>query len=100
MFRRLRRFFLRSILRPLTPGLPKAGYPPGTSTPRLDTLSDTNLDRLNRLLSWHAFTVDGKGRRLGNLAWRGNRTEPQAVPDRRIELLDKEFSLADKSVLE
>jgi 2-polyprenyl-3-methyl-5-hydroxy-6-metoxy-1,4-benzoquinol methylase len=100
MLRRLRRFFLRSVLRHLTPGPPKQGYPPAKAESRLDSLSDRDLDRLNRLLPWHAFTVDGKGRRLGNIAWRGNRTEPQAIPDRRIEMLDREFDLSDKSVLE
>jgi 2-polyprenyl-3-methyl-5-hydroxy-6-metoxy-1,4-benzoquinol methylase len=100
MLRRLGHFFRRTLLRPLTPGLPRDGFTPGGPAPRLDGLSDRDLDRLNKLLPWMAFTVDAKGRRFGNLAWKGKRTEPQVIPDRRIELLDQEFGLADKTVLE
>lgn len=100
MLARLKHFIRRSLLRPLLPSAPKSGYTPGAPAPRLDSLSDDDLDRLNRLLPWQAFTVDGRGRRLGNIAWSGKRTEPQPIPDRRIELLDQEFGLSDKTVLE
>lgn len=100
MLRSLKHFVRNTLLRPLTPGVARSGFAPGPPTPRLDGLSDRDLDRLNQMLPWMAFTVDGKGRRLGNIAWKGKRSEPQAIPDRRIELLDQEFGLSDKSVLE
>ena len=100
MLRRLRHFLARTVLRPLTPGMAKSGFPPGIAAPHLDSLSDRDLDRLNRMLPWRAFTVDGKGRRFGDIAWSGKRTDPQVIPDRRIELLDQEFGLGDKTVLE
>jgi tRNA (mo5U34)-methyltransferase len=100
MLARLRHILRHRVLRPLLPKLPLAGFPPGFPAPALDRLADPDLERLNRLLPWHAFTVDGNGRRFGDLAWRGKRSEPQAMPDRRLKLLDEEFSLEDKSVLE
>ncbi len=91
---------MHTLLRPLRPGVAANGFAPGGAVPHVDRLSDLDLGRLNRLLPWRAFTVDGKGRRFGASAWRGKRHEPQPIPDRRIELLDKEFGLEDKSVLE
>jgi tRNA (mo5U34)-methyltransferase len=68
--------------------------------PFIDPLSDEDLSKLNSLLQWNAFTVDGHGRRFGGAAWTGKRDQPQEVPDRRIQLLNDRFKLADKHVLE
>ena len=43
----------------------------------------TPTSKLNRLLPWRCFTVDGHGRALGRTAWRGKREQPQAIPDSR-----------------
>lgn len=81
--------------------LPKSGYAEHRVTaPLVERLSDEELDRLNDLLPWSCFTVDGKGRRFGQAAWTGKRQEPQAIPDRRIVLMDERFGLAGSHVLE
>ena len=66
----------------------------------VDQLTDADLDRLNRLLPWRCFTVDSHGRPLGGVAWQGKRTEPQLIPDPRIEHFHERFDLSDKHVLE
>lgn len=63
-------------------------------------LSDTDLAVLNRLLPWKCFTEDSLGRKLGQQAWEGKRSERQEIPDLRIIKLDEAISLANKSVLE
>ena len=81
--------------------LPRAGFDEQrVSAPLVERLSDDDLDRLNRLLPWSCFTVDGRGRRLGDAAWTGKREEPQKIPDRRILLMDERFGLSDSHVLE
>jgi 2-polyprenyl-3-methyl-5-hydroxy-6-metoxy-1,4-benzoquinol methylase len=69
-------------------------------TPRLDRMTAEDLAELNRLLKWNCFTVDARGRRLGDRARAGKREEPQQIPDYRTPLLDHAFHLADKHVLE
>jgi hypothetical protein len=66
----------------------------------VDGLSDSDLERLNALLPWNAFTADARGRRIGNAAWSTKRTEAQVIPDRRIVLMNERFGLSDKSVVE
>src|SRR5688500_12068305 len=66
----------------------------------VDDLSDADLIELNESLDWKSFVADRQGRRVGNVAWAGKRTDPQAIPDPRIILLDEQFKLADKHVLE
>jgi SAM-dependent methyltransferase len=66
----------------------------------IDRLSNDDLERLNELLPWRAFTVDSHGRPLGGTAWRGKRDRPSELPDRRIELFHERFELSDKHVLE
>lgn len=81
--------------------LPLGGYTENRhEIPFVDPLSDQELDTLNRLLPWRAFTVDRHGRRFGGVAWAGKRDRPQEVPDRRVLLLHQRFDLADKHVLE
>jgi SAM-dependent methyltransferase len=81
--------------------LPLHGFPVDDfPTPRLDELADSDLDRLNNLLPWAAFTVDGRGRRFGGAAWKGKRDKPQPIADYRGIILDRHFGLADKHVLE
>lgn len=71
-----------------------------TPAPFVDTLSDADLQELNRLLPWKCFTADGQGRRFGQPAGPSKRNTPQPIPDYRTALLDREFGLADKHVLE
>ena len=66
----------------------------------VDLLTDKELSELNQLLTWQCYVLDGHGRRFGNIAWGGKRSEPQAIPDRRIALMNERFHLADKHVLE
>lgn len=83
------------------PSLPLHGFEEQrTPAPLLDRLSDDELERLNDVLPWACFTADGRGRRVGDVAWAGKRDEPQVIPDRRGILLDERFGLADKHVLE
>ena len=91
----------RAAMRKLASPLPKDGYSsPRVSAPLVEHLSDDDLDRLNDLLPWACFTVDGKGRRFGDAAWTGTREDPQPIPDRRIVLMDERFGLAGSHVLE
>jgi 2-polyprenyl-3-methyl-5-hydroxy-6-metoxy-1,4-benzoquinol methylase len=81
--------------------LPAKGYAPAPApVPRVEQLQDDELRQLNELLPWQCFTVDSTGRRFGDRAWAGKREEPQAIPDRRIELLDANVPLAGRGVLE
>jgi SAM-dependent methyltransferase len=66
----------------------------------VESLSDDDLKRLNEMLPWMCFTSDTKGRRFGNIAWKGKRETPQVVPDPRIVQMNKAFGLKDRSVLE
>lgn len=68
--------------------------------PGLESLSDTELARLNDLLPWASFVVDAEGRRFGKAYSHRKRTEPQQVPDRRIVELNQRVDLSDKIVLE
>src|SRR5262245_10851615 len=61
--------------------------------PGVDTLSDDDLERMNGLLPWKAFTTDVHGRRIGHVAWSNKRTEAQAIPDRRILMLHQRGNL-------
>jgi SAM-dependent methyltransferase len=98
----------------VTPGLPRDAMPDNsrvadlptkgyraaaTETPFVDYLSDADLEQLNRLLPWQAFTADRHGRRFGS-GRQGKRDVAAPVPDRRVRLLDEHFRLADKHVLE
>jgi SAM-dependent methyltransferase len=89
-------FSRRSILRKL----PAGGFAPGIPAPLVDALTDQDLGLLNRLLPWHAFVADGRGRRFGGIAWGGKRSEPQIIPDPRIAMFDARFGLTGKTVLE
>lgn len=77
------------------------GHPPQAApVPFVDALSDQELAELNRMLDWQCFVSDHRGRRFGNVAWSGKRSEPQVIPDRRITMLHERFDLSDKHVLE
>jgi hypothetical protein len=91
--------FRRTRRQPTT--VPLHGHPASAQpVPAVDGLSDSDLERLNALLPWNAFTADARGRRIGNAAWSTKRTEAQAIPDRRIVLMNERFGLSDKSVVE
>lgn len=66
----------------------------------IDSLSDEELERLNDLLPWQCFVLDGKGREFGRPASERKRSSAQPIPDRRIVMLDQRFDLSDKTVLE
>lgn len=81
--------------------VPLGGHPASqVPVPGVDNLSDADLQRLNGLLPWSAFTADSHGRRIGNSAWSTKRTEAQAIPDSRILLMQQRFGLAGQRVLE
>ena len=77
-------------------------FPPGfrIAAPLLESLSDHDLRRLNELLDWNCYLLDGRGRRFGNIARPGKRMAPEQIPDRRIRLLDERFGLEEREVLE
>jgi len=65
--------------------------------PRIDSLSDADLERLNESLGWAAFVEDSRGRRFGRSS---RRDTPQKIPDGRIRLLEARFDLKQMKVLE
>jgi SAM-dependent methyltransferase len=79
---------------------PFSGFTAGVDAPHLQSLGDDELRELNRMLPWKCFIADGKGRRFGAPARLDKRNLPQEIPDSRTPLLDREFHLADKHVLE
>ncbi|HJQ97372.1 MAG TPA: methyltransferase domain-containing protein [Candidatus Polarisedimenticolaceae bacterium] len=86
---------------PPRPRLALHGYTPGrVEAPRLEALSDADLEMLNGLLPWKCFVVDRRGRRFGEAARAGKRDTPQPLPDPRIEALRDRFPLAGSEVLE
>jgi Methyltransferase domain len=66
----------------------------------IDRLSDDDLLRLNQLLPWKSFTLDGHQRAFGAPASAVKRNLPEPIPDPRILQLNQLFGLRDKSVLE
>jgi len=84
-----------------TQKLPLKGYKDNLNEIKfVDSLSDDELIKLNGMLRWNCFVVDRHGRRFGNSAWPGKRSEPQVVLDRRILLMNERFNLVEKHVLE
>lgn len=69
-------------------------------TPQINSLSDDELERLNSLLPWAAYTIDKSGRRFGQPYSTTKRNTPQDIPDRRIVELHRRFNLKGKRVLE
>lgn len=67
---------------------------------QIEYLSDEDLQQLNELLPWKCFTLDSKGRKFGNFAWRGKRDTPQKIPDSRIVHLNEIIDLSSRTVLE
>lgn len=98
MFKQIKKTLFTNNLRPQ---VPKNGFTQNaTHSGRIENLTDDELDRLNALLPWMCFTADMRGRRFGDLAWKGKREQAQQVPDERIVKLDALFDLKSKSVLE
>lgn len=83
------------------PSIPLTGYTDNLqSIPRIEQLSDEDLNDLNTILKWNAFVADSKGRRFGDKAWSGKRDIAQQVPDYRHVLLNERVPLRSRSVLE
>lgn len=66
----------------------------------IDSLMDSDIEIVNKLLPWAAFTLDRNGRRLGHAHSTSKRAEPQRIPDPRIVELDRRLGLKGQSVLE
>jgi 2-polyprenyl-3-methyl-5-hydroxy-6-metoxy-1,4-benzoquinol methylase len=66
----------------------------------IDQLNDSDLIEVNKLLDWNCYIIDSKGRRFGNIAWSGKRTEAQVIPDYRHKILNDRINLSSKHVLE
>jgi SAM-dependent methyltransferase len=66
----------------------------------IDSLLDSDIEAINQLLPWAAFTLDRRGRRLGHAHSMSKRAEPQKIPDPRIVELDRRFRLRGQKVLE
>jgi tRNA (mo5U34)-methyltransferase len=98
MLKQMKKLFLTNANKPQ---VAKKGFVENaTYSGQVENLTDDELDRLNTLLPWMCFTADEKGRRFGDMAWRGKREQAQEVPDQRIVKLNQLFDLKDKSVLE
>lgn len=83
------------------PSLPFKGFDEArVNSGFVEFLGDEDLGRLNEILPWRCFTVDSRGRRFGNSAWKGKRDIPQQIPDQRILEMDRLFDLKGRSVLE
>lgn len=82
-------------------GMSLTGYKENlTASGHIEQLSDRDLERLNDFLPWQCFTVDMRGRRFGNMAWKGKRDLAQEIPDMRIVKLHELYDLRDKNILE
>ena len=85
---RTERVFRRYRWKTFRDRFPSKGYEEQRNeTKFVDLLKDSDLVELNNILDWNCFTVDCVGRRFGNVAWQGKRSEPEVIPDRRIQLL-------------
>lgn len=80
--------------------LPLKGFAAGESYRFIDSLSDDQLEEVNRALNWNCFVVDGRGRRFGDFYSPGKRDVPQPLPDRKITLFHERVGLSSKHVLE
>lgn len=74
-----------------TKNLPLSGFPPTLDLlcSQLSTMPDQEIEILNKLLPWQASTIDSRGRRLGNIAWKGKRDVPESIDDYRATILKK-----------
>lgn len=104
LIRRLPSKRLRAALAELTKvpnAVPLKGFQPAKAPAGfVDLLTDGELEELNSLLPWKCFTADASGRRFGWPASASKRNVPQEIPDYRTPMLDAEFSLRGKHVLE
>lgn len=80
--------------------IPFSGFKPSEIVSSIDTLTDSDLIKINQTINWNCFTVDSHGRRLGSVAWGAKRIEPQIIPDPRIFKMHTRFDLHNKHVLE
>lgn len=66
----------------------------------IDTMEDSELQLLNRLLPWSSYVLDSNGRIFGKAHSKKKRNEPEIIPDPRIIELHHRFDLTDKHILE
>lgn len=65
------------------------------------TVTVSELDEINKMLSWYAGTALPDGRLLGKLEVRPEkRANVQPIPDKRIVMLNEKLDLRNKSILE
>lgn len=69
-------------------------------TPFVEILDENQLTELNNILNWNSFSADSAGRRFGRAFRAGKRDRPQVIPDKRVRVLEQEFQLDSRSVLE
>lgn len=55
---------------------------------------------LNRILRWHSFVTDSRGRRFGGIAWQGRSEKAKRFPNKRTLLMHEAFNLEGRTVLE
>lgn len=79
---------------------PSGEAPQRFSSSPLDALPDDELERLNQLLPWAAFVLDGRNRELGRPYSETKRNVAQTLNDKKIVELDARFPLRDRTVLE
>lgn len=94
---------LRSLVTRLGPRreLPLRGWDgPRQAIAGVDGLTDDQLAALNRALPWRCFVLDAHGRRFGDAAWADKRSEPERMPDPRVQLLADHFDLPRAHVIE
>lgn len=67
---------------------------------QLDFWTDDDLQKLNKILRWRAFSLDRSGRRFGQKAWKRRRQFPGAIPSPEVVLFNQFCRLNKTRVLD
>ena len=67
---------------------------------QIDSWSDQELKKLNKILEWRCFSVDGIGRRFGQKAWKNKRQVPERIPSPEVVLFNQYCNLSGAKVLD
>ena len=98
---RARRLLQGKAAPPEAPPLARDGFQDNRTYARhIESLDEGALDELNALLPWRCFTVDSRGRRIGDRTKPWKNEQPRPIPDPRIVRAHERFDLSDKRVLE